>query len=237
MKIAASKRRRPPTVICATSIAILINCLNLRLSRHGEFSYSRSLIAETTIKRIGSSGSSRLYLLPKAWFHAGGAVTRLNDKAFDLAGQDSHLVLADQPAQHWQIAQNQNIDKAQFDLSMVKQHALSDSGSGNMGMFEYDLDLAPSQTTTLRFALAEADTTDLALANAQAALDRFDEVLALRQSEAQALYRNDVSQHQDVYQSALQNLLWNKMFYAYDGSFSTYVAGQDQLQSSVNRAR
>jgi glycogen debranching enzyme len=71
----------------------------------------------------------------------------------------------------------------------------------------------------LKFALAEADTADQALANARAALDRFDEALALRQSEAQAMYRAEVSQHQDLYQSALQNLLWNEMFYAYDGSF------------------
>ncbi len=78
----------------------------------------------------------------------------------------------------------------------------------------------------MKFALAEADTTDRALANAQAALDRFDEALALRQSEAQALYRNDVSQHQDVYQSALQNLLWNEMFYAYDGSFEPRWQGK-----------
>jgi hypothetical protein len=181
---------------------------------------SRSLLAQATIKRLGDGDTARLYLLPKAWFHTGGTVTQLNDRALDLAGADSHVVLlAEQPAQHWQIAQNEDVTKAQFNLSLIKHQALSDSGAGNMGMFEYDLDLAPGQTTTLKFALAEADTADQALANARAALDRFDEALALRQSEAQAMYRDEVSQHQDLYQSALQNLLWNEMFYAYDGSF------------------
>jgi len=192
---------------------------------------SRSLIAQATIKRIGEGGASRLFLLPKAWFHTGGAVTRLNDRAFDLAGQDSHLVLlAEQPALHWQIAENQDTTKAQFNLSLVKHQALSDNGAGNMGMFEYDLNLAPGETATLKFALAEADTSDRAQANAQAALDRFDEALALRQSEAQAMYRTDVSQHQDLYQSALQNLLWNEMFYAYDGSFEPGWQGKINFQ-------
>jgi len=192
---------------------------------------SRSLILQATIKRLGDGGAARLVLLPKAWFHAGGAVTRLSDRSLDLAGQDSHLViLAEQPALHWQLAQNKDRDKAQFNLSLVKHQALSDSGSGNMGMFEYDLDLAAGQTVTLKFALAEAETTDRAATNAQAALDRFGEALTLRQSEAQALYRNDVVQHQDVYQAALQNLLWNKMFYAYDGSFENGWQGKINFQ-------
>ncbi len=187
---------------------------------------SRSLLTQATIKNIGNN-ASRLVLLPKAWFHTGGAVTRVNDRALDLAGANSHLVLlAEQPAPHWQIAQNKDIDKAQFNLALVKQHVLADGGSGNMGMFEYDLDLAPGETQTLRFALAEAETTDRAQRNAQAALDRFDEVLTLRQAEAQNLYRTDVTQHQDLYQSALQNLLWNKMFYAYDGSFESNWQGK-----------
>ena len=149
---------------------------------------SRSLIAQATVRRLGDGGTARLYVLPKAWFHTGGAVTRLNDRAFDLAGDTSHVVLlAEQPAQHWQVAQNEDLAKAQFNLSLVKQQALSDGGAGNMGMFEYALDLAPGQTATLRFALAEADTTNQALVNARAALNRFEEALALRQSEAQAI--------------------------------------------------
>jgi hypothetical protein len=188
---------------------------------------ARSLIAQATVKRLGDGGTARLYLLPKAWFHTGDAVTRLSDRALDLVGEDSHVVLlADQPAQHWQIAQNEDVAKAQFNLSLVKQQALSDGGAGNMGMFEYDLDLAPGQTATVKLALAEADTTNRALANAQAALDRFDEAIALRQSEAQAMYRAEVSQHQDLYQSALQNLLWNEMFYAYDGSLEPAWQGK-----------
>ena len=44
------------------------------------------------------------------------------------------------------------------------------------------------------------------------------------------MYRAEVSQHQDLYQSALQNLLWNEMFYAYDGSFEPEWQGKIDFQ-------
>ncbi|MDY7042223.1 MAG: trehalase family glycosidase, partial [Chloroflexota bacterium] len=60
---------------------------------------------------------------------------------------------------------------------------------------------------------------DAAHSAARRALDDFEAILALRQAEAVNLYRDDVTAHQDVYQYALMNLLWNKMYYEYDGSF------------------
>jgi hypothetical protein len=188
---------------------------------------SRLMIAQATVKRISAGPSTRLYLLPKAWFHTGGSVTHLDNRTLDLAGTQSQLVLlAAQPAAHWQLAQNQDVNKAQFNLALLKQKALSDGGQGNMGMLEYDLDLAADQSVTLKFALAEAGSTDQALSSARAALDRFDAALTLRRSEAQSLYRDEVTQHQDLYQSALQNLLWNEMYYAYDGSFEPQWQGK-----------
>jgi len=181
---------------------------------------SRTILAQASVTHIGNDPGAMLYVLPKAWFHTDGSVTRLDDRIFDLAGAQSHLlVLADQPPVHWQIAANDADEKGLFDQTLTGNGALSDGGVGNLGMFEYDLDPAADRPTILRFALAEADTTEQALASAQSAFERFDEVLRQRQAEAQALYRGDVTQHQDVYQSALQNLLWNQMLYSYDGSF------------------
>jgi hypothetical protein len=178
------------------------------------------MLAQATVKRIGDGAASRLYVLPKAWFHSGGSVTRLDETTLDLAGAQSHLaVLAEQPPAHWQIAANDSRERGLFDQTLVRNDVLSDGGAGNMGMLEYDLDLAGGETATLRFALAEADTREQARANARSALDRFEEIMGQRRAEAQALYRDDVAQHQDSYQSALHNLLWNQMLYAYDGSF------------------
>ena len=181
---------------------------------------SRTLVAQAVVKRIGAGAAARLYLLPKAWFHSGGSVLRLDERTFDLAGAQSHfVVLAERSPAHWQIVANDEQGKGAFDRTLRSGAELSDSGQGNIGMFEYDLDLTMNQTATLRFALAEAAATDQALASARLALESFEAMLRVRRSEAQALYRDDVTQHQDVYQSALHNLLWNQMLYSYDGSF------------------
>lgn len=179
---------------------------------------SRTLDAQVNIQKIGDA--TRLYLLPKAWFHIGGAVTRVATNTLDLAGSQSQLVvLADQVPGHWQITQNQDIQKAAFNLALTTKQALTDQGAGNLGMFEYDLDFNSTPSMTLKFSIAEDQSIATARTHAQAALDRFDQVMSLRRSEVQVMYRNDVTQHQDLYQSALQNLLWNEMFYRYDGSF------------------
>lgn len=179
---------------------------------------SRTIDAQVNVKKIGDA--TRLYLLPKAWFHIGGSVTRVDTSTLDLAGAQSHVVVfANQMPNHWQITQNADIQKAAFNLALTSKKSLTDQGTGNIGMFEYDLDFTSVPSLTLKFSIAEAQTIENARTNAQAALNQFDPVMSLRRSEAQSIYRNDVTQHQDLYQSALQNLLWNEMFYRYDGSF------------------
>jgi hypothetical protein len=190
---------------------------------------SRTLDAQVNIKKIGDA--TRLYLLPKAWFHTGGAVTRVNTTTLDLAGSQSQLVvLVDQAPSHWQLTQNVDIQKAAFNLALTSKQALTDQGTGNLGMFEFDLDFSSVPSLTLKFSIAEAKTIEDARANAGDALLRFDQVVSLRQSEAQSIYRSDVTQHQDVYQAALQNLLWNEMFYRYDGSFEPVWNGKLNFQ-------
>jgi hypothetical protein len=167
-----------------------------------------------------------LHVLPIAWFREGGSVVPVAGDAFDLAYDGGHVVLrtATSPTS-WQITENATAKKGAFNHTMVESGRLSDGGTGNRAAWDVAWPLEAGESRTLRLAWANAATLDQALANATAALSESTHVLALRKDEAEALYRGQVSAHEEVYRYALMSLLWNKMYYQYDGSFESHWKG------------
>lgn len=193
---------------------------------------NQTFIAQITANALDEGGT--LHVLPKAWFRQGGEVRRHEGDALDLAYSGGHfVVLPVQEASGWQITVNETGRKGDFDRALTKNGALSGSGQGNLAMLDFPLTLDTGVGKTLRFALANGPDYETAHSAAQQALDEFETILDLRQTGAAGLYRDDVTAHQDVYQYALMNLLWNKMYYEYDGSFESGYRGKVNVHDVV----
>ncbi|MBC7248876.1 MAG: hypothetical protein H5T62_01200 [Anaerolineae bacterium] len=191
----------------------------------------QTLIAQVTASALDGG---TLHVLPKAWFRRGGEVRHREGNALDLAYNGGHfVVLPAQEASGWQMTTNETGRKGDLDRALTGNGALSNSGQGNMSMLDFPLALRAGESKTLRFALANGPNYETAHTAAQRALDGFDSILELRRGEAVALYRDEVTAHQDVYQYALMNLLWNRMYYEYDGSFESPYQGKVNLHDVV----
>jgi len=181
---------------------------------------SQTMVAQITLTGLANSAVAPLHLVPQVWLHSGGQVIRAGEQTWDAVYPSGHLVVvAGHAPDGWQITANQYPDRATINAALVNQGRLTGSGTGDKAAWDFLLTLAPGQTQTLRFGLAHGADFATAQANAARALAGADGLLALRKAEAQSLYVNDVIAHQEVYQAALMNLLWNKMYYAYDGSY------------------
>jgi hypothetical protein len=175
-----------------------------------------------------------LHVLPIAWFRAGGAAVQVAEDAFDLAYDGGHVVLRTAtPPTSWQITENATAKKGAFNKAMLQNGRLSDGGAGNRAAWDVAWALDAGESQTLRLAWANAATVDQALANSAAGLSEFDHVLPLRLDEAEALYRGQVSAHEGVYRYALMSLLWNKMYYQYDGSFESHWKGDVDVHDVI----
>jgi hypothetical protein len=181
---------------------------------------NQTMLAQVSITAPEASDNPSLHLVPEVWFHTGEQVTRTDEKTWDAAYSQGHFVAAAEHApDSWQITANEYPQRAAINAALVNQETLSNAGEGNKAAWDFVVERELGQTQVLRFGLAHAHDLNTAQTNAEQTLVAADDLLAMRQAEAQALYANDVSTHQEVYQAALMNLLWNKMYYAYDGSY------------------
>jgi hypothetical protein len=195
---------------------------------------SRSLVAQVTLTGLEDAAAVPLHLVPGVWFHDEGLISRPDERSWDAAYDGGHLiVVAEQAPVSWQITKNEHPVRAAINAALVNDGALANSGEGDKAAWDYQLELSPGQTEVLRFGLAQAEDGAAARAAAENALARADDLLALRQAEARSLYQDEVTSHQDLYQAALMNLLWNKMYYAYDGSFQPEWRGKVDVHDVI----
>jgi hypothetical protein len=188
---------------------------------------NQTLIAQVSITAPETSGNQPLHLVPEVWFHTGGQVIHADEKTWDAAYPEGRfVVVTEDTPDAWQITVDEYPKRATINAALVNEGTLSNSGEGNKAAWDFVVDLESGQTQVLRFGLANAGNPATAQANAEQVLVSADDLLALRQAEARTLYIDDVSAHQDVYQAALMNLLWNKMYYAYDGSYQPEWKGK-----------
>jgi hypothetical protein len=195
---------------------------------------SQTMVAQITLTGLANAGDTPLHLVPQVWFHANGQVTRADQQTWDAVHPGGHFVVTtDQVPHSWQITANEYPDRATINAALVNQGALANRGAGNKAAWDYIVALAPDQVQVLRFGLAHAPDFATARAAAERALDEADGLLTMRQVEAQSLYLDDVTAHQAVYQAALMNLLWNKMYYAYDGSYQPEWRGKVDVHDVI----
>ena len=193
---------------------------------------SQTIVAQVEAENIGPEEAT-LHVLPEVWFRRGGAVEHAAEDVYALSYPGgSFVVLSQTKPTGWQITANADGLKGAINKAMVEEGALLGFGQGNKAAWDFRLPMEPGQAATLRFALANAPDEKAAKADAKRALEEFDRLLALRRAEADALYR-DVTAHEEVYRYALMSLLWNKMYYQYDGSFQPVYRGKVDLHDVV----
>ncbi|MGQ9493324.1 MAG: MGH1-like glycoside hydrolase domain-containing protein [Anaerolineae bacterium] len=184
--------------------------------------------------KVTASEAGVLHLLPMVWLRGNGYIQRLNWNGYDVAYNGGHFVVktATVPSS-WQISANATGKKGDFNRAITKNKQLANAGEGNRAAWDLALSLQAGETQMLYLALANAASTSEAEHNADATLANRQAILSMRQAEAEALYRNQVTEHEDVYRYALMNLLWNKMYYEYDGSFEANWQGRVNMHDVV----
>jgi len=206
---------------------------------------SLTFVARVTLTGL-ADGGAQVHLVPQVWFHAvdkdpwgfpkpqGSEVLHPDDRTWDAAFPGGHfVVLADRPPDSWQITANAYPTRAEINAALVNESSLANQGKGDKAAWDFPFELAAGEAQDLRFGLAYGPDFAAAQSAAGRALAQADELLAMRQAEARSLYVDDVSAHQAVYQAALMSLLWNKMVYAYDGSFQPEWRGKVDVQDVI----
>jgi hypothetical protein len=197
---------------------------------------SRTMVAQVTLTGLTNADDALLHLVPQVWFHADsqGQVAHTDERTWDAVYPGGHLVVvADQVPDSWQITANQSPTRAAINTALVNEGGLANRGEGDKAAWDFEVELAPGQAQALRFGLAYAPDFSTAYANAKQALSEADDLLAMRQAEGRSLYVDDVTAHQAVYQAALMSLLWNKMYYAYDGSYQPEWEGKVDVHDVI----
>jgi hypothetical protein len=175
-----------------------------------------------------SSAPHSLDIVFKAWLAPGGTIEPLANGLL-LVGQSDAVAVVGMRPTSWQISP----DKAALDRNL-RTGSLTGDGGGHIGALAYHLDLAGGSTTTIRIGVAELTgdgepnggaspstrTADpgAAAAAARAMLDQSGQVARTRRSEADSLFGDQVTDHQQLYQQALMTLLWNESYYRWDGT-------------------
>jgi hypothetical protein len=195
---------------------------------------SRTMVVAVRLVGLADTDQEPLHLVPEVWFHSDGEVIHADQRVWDAAYSGGHfVVVADQAPDAWRITPNEYPQRAVVNAELVNTSTLANGGQGNKAAWDFVVALAPEQQKTLRFGLAFASEFDAARGAAEHALERADDLLAMRRDEAQALFRDDVTDHKDVYQAALMNFLWNKMYYAYDGSYQPEWNGEVEVHDVI----
>jgi hypothetical protein len=195
---------------------------------------SRTMVVAIRLMGLANAAHGPLHVVPEVWFHSDGEVIHADQQVWDAAYSGGHfVVVADQAPDAWQITPNEYPRRAVINAELLKNDTLAKRGEGNKAAWDFVVELAPEEEEILRFGLAFSSDVDAARSAAEHALERADDLIAMRRHEAQALYRDDVTEHQDVYQAALMNFLWNKMYYAYDGSYQPEWKGEVDVHDVI----
>ena len=195
---------------------------------------NQTLVAQVTLTGLDNVGGTPLHLVPELWFHAGNQVVRVDERTWDAVYPAGHLaVVAGRVPDSWQITTNDKGTRAAINAALIKNTALTNSGQGNKAAWDFVVPLAPDQKEALYFGLAFAPDFATARGAAESALAGATGLLTMRRSEAQSLYINDVTEHQLVYQAALMSLLWNKIYYVYDGSYQSVWKGKVDIHDVI----
>jgi hypothetical protein len=175
-----------------------------------------SWVLRSTVTNTGTEADT-LDVVLKGWFGTNlpGTVTAADDSLV-LDGRTSTVAVAGPSADSFQA---EDAKKA-LDANL-KDGALSGNTDGRIGALAYRVTLEPGETRALEFGMAEtsdADGAEAAVARAEAVRPAASAVIAKRNEEADGLFRDQVSAHQDLYAAALSSLLWAKSYYAWDGA-------------------
>jgi len=197
---------------------------------------AETLVARVSVKRIdpGTQTPDPLHVLPIVWFHKGGDVTRWDEKTLDAAHDQGHfVVLAEEVPASWQITSNVSGKKGDLNRSMLRWKRFSNGGRGNKGSFDFLLSLEQGETKEVWLAMANEKDSAMARMKAAWVLEQKEELLQMRREEANHLFADQVAEHAPLYRSALMNLLWNRMYYQYDGCFQANYCDKVDLHDVI----
>ncbi|CAN5800549.1 glucosidase [soil metagenome] len=185
---------------------------------------SNSMVLSATVTNTAASTRS-LYVTLKGWLApggqvqpviAGGPTTAGANDGLLLLGEQSAVTIVGRQPHGWQISDEKGALNEGLRAGLA---GLSSASSGHIGALVYRLELAASETQTIRFALTEGEL-GASEAAAESAREMLDQAMALttaRRGEARALF-DDVTGYEALYQQALMSLLWNQSFYRWDGT-------------------
>ena len=197
---------------------------------------NETLIASVSVTGTDSEmqAGGPLHVLPVLWFHDGGDVTRQNDRTLDAAYADGHfMLLTEEVPTSWQITSNVTGKKGDLNRSMLRWRRLSNAGEGNKGSLDFRLSLERGETWETWLAMANETYSASARAKAAWALEHKEEFMRRRREEATHLFANRVTEHTAAYRYALMNLLWNRMYYCYDGCFQANYCDKVDLHDVI----
>ncbi len=185
----------------------------------------QALVTRVTLEAVEGGPGGAVHLVPQVWLPPGreGRVERLDERSWLAVHPAGNLaVIADRRPDGWQITGQ----RGAINEALVEDGRLRDAGEGDRAAWEFVVHPRPGTAEVLRFGIVNADDPEAARDRARELLATADELLSARRAEAAGLYVDEVSEHRAVYQAALMHLLWNKMYYAYDGSYEAEWAGR-----------
>ncbi|HEX4897054.1 MAG TPA: trehalase family glycosidase [Candidatus Limnocylindrales bacterium] len=183
------------------------------------------ILVATAVNR--GPDAAPLDILVKGWLHdpdadpgkaaigKDGRLVELVDGGLLLFGHGSVVAIVGGPPTSAQVSD----DKRAIDENL-RDGGLHGRGHGHIGALAYRLDLAAAESTSLQFAWAEDTDPAKAEARARDLLGDAGTIVGFRRSEADGLFRGEVSDHEPVYRAALQSLLWSQVLYTWDGTSS-----------------
>ena len=174
----------------------------------------RSGVLRATARHVGTD-SAPLDLLLKGWFHDPTLRVELIDRGLLLRGAASTVAVVGMSATTWREVTD---EKRALDRDL-RAGEVAGTGSGHIGFLGSRLQIGGGPGT-LRFAWAEDPDPTAAESRARDLLPRVDAVFDFRRTEADGLFRGQVTDHEPVYRAALQSLLWSQALYTWDGTSS-----------------
>jgi hypothetical protein len=164
----------------------------------------------------GGEGDEPLHIVLKGWFHDDDRHVELIEDGLLLHGPQSVVALLGTEPTSSQVSE----EKRALDRSLREEGELTGGGPGHIGALGHRLVISEGAAASVSFAWAEAVETETATARASELLRSADDILDLRRAEADDLFRDDVTEHGDLYRQALMSLLWSQSLYRWDGSSS-----------------
>jgi hypothetical protein len=156
-----------------------------------------------------------LDLVLKGWFHDTDREVELTTDGLLLRGPGTVVAIVGPTPTSAQVS----AEKRALDRDL-RAGGLTATGPGHIGALAYRLDLAAGATGDVTLAWAEATDADAAAARARELLPEAARVVGARRDEADGLYRDQVTAHEDLYRQALASTLWSQSLYTWDGTSS-----------------